>query len=510
MEDLLNGRDPSPRRSPRRESSSNALARLNNCKAKMSLLARCQWSLSGKARIRGLISDLREYNDDLIRLCTWEAQSQINRGLPAVTLSHLNNYVALFFVANAAEDAANEQRTSPSSEGRQMVADMARFKARLKTPNSVSDKFRKSRNSLDIRDFQFSRNGQNDYSWTTAVRTYDRTMVFVEWRSYSSDSVLLNNLTLAHDNDRRSLQLLAEQQIDKLGNFLCTRDRPYKLRTLVCIGLFKDELNQRYGVVYHIPQYLEELPSRFIQADLSERFPSTLTVLFHRITHVLDLGLRFDLARKLMEALMSLHAVGWLHKDLRSDNILFFPVKPSYTHGRIDGSKKDFGHPYIMGYGLSRPDDVDHGPRETSSARVSPHDVSIVRTIPAIVPRSRSHSPLPPPKQVDIYQHPNKWTNPSNRYRHGYDIYSLGVILLEIGLWKSLKSLRLGPGYNAEDYRSHILTNLVPTLNGQCGSIYAGVVKECLTMPCEVADMERQSQRKLCWDLAERLDKCIA
>ena len=475
----------------------------------MSLLAKCHWSLGGKARISGLISDLREYNDDLIRLCTWEAQSQINRGLPAVALSHLNNYVALFFMANAAELAAKEQRSSPSAEGRQRVADMARFKARLKTPSSVSDKFKKSRHALDLQDFDFPWNDQNDYSWTTAVMAYDKTMVFVEWRSYSSDSVLLNNPTLAHGNDWRSLQLLAEQQIDKLGNFLCTRDRPYKLRTLYCLGLFKDESNRRYGVVYHIPKYLEKLPPQFVPADLTERFPSSLTVLFYRITHVLDLGLRFDLARKLMEALMSLHAVGWLHKDLRSDNILFFPAKPIDTYGRIDKSKKDFGRPYIMGYGLSRPDDVDHGARELISVNELP-SVSMAKAYPADFPRSRSHSPLPPPRQVDIYQHPDKWTNPSNRYRHGYDIYSLGVVLLEIGLWKSLKSLKLVPGYNAEDYRTHLLTNLVPTLNGQCGSIYAGVVKECLTMACEIADMERQSQRKLCWDLAERLDKCIA
>ena len=152
-------------------------------------------------------------------------------------------------------------------------------------------------------------------------------------------------------------------------------------------------------------------------------------------------------------------------------------------------------------WGLSRPDDLDHRSRPSS---VKPfHDVSMARGLPTDFPRFRSRSPLPPPRQVDIYQHPDKWTNPSNRYRHGYDIYSFGVVLVEIDLWKNLKGLKLAPGYNAEDYRKYLLTNLVPTLNGQCGSIYAAVVRECLTMACEIADMERQSQR------AERLDKCI-
>ena len=94
-----------------------------------------------------------EYNDDLIRLCSWEAQSQINRGLPTVALGLVNNYAALHMLANNVEDTAEGNTSSPSAEGRQRTAALARFKARLKTPRSVSGKFAGGVHQLDIRNF---------------------------------------------------------------------------------------------------------------------------------------------------------------------------------------------------------------------------------------------------------------------------------------------------------------------------------------------------------------------
>jgi hypothetical protein len=51
--------------------------------------------------------------------------------------------------------------------------------------------------------------------------------------------------------------------------------------------------------------------------------------------------------------------------------------------------------------------------------------------------------PLRRPNDIslDYYQHPDKRWNPSIRYSIAYDIYSLGCILLEIGMWKSLREL---------------------------------------------------------------------
>ena len=47
----------------------------------------------------------------------------------------------------------------------------------------------------------------------------------------------------------------------------------------------------------------------------------------------------------------------------------------------------------------------------------------------------------PPDMNIDYYQHPEKRWNPSMRYSRSHDIYSLGCVLLEIGLWKPLHQM---------------------------------------------------------------------
>lgn len=43
--------------------------------------------------------------------------------------------------------------------------------------------------------------------------------------------------------------------------------------------------------------------------------------------------------------------------------------------------------------------------------------------------------------EMDHYQHPEKRNNPKLRYSRGFDIYSLGCVLLEIAFWQPLSKL---------------------------------------------------------------------
>ncbi|KAL9086394.1 MAG: hypothetical protein Q9165_007180 [Trypethelium subeluteriae] len=47
--------------------------------------------------------------------------------------------------------------------------------------------------------------------------------------------------------------------------------------------------------------------------------------------------------------------------------------------------------------------------------------------------------------------HPDKRASPKRMYRHAYDVYSLGIVLLEIGCWSRLESLREFPDDSAYD-----------------------------------------------------------
>jgi hypothetical protein len=68
-------------------------------------------------------------------------------------------------------------------------------------------------------------------------------------------------------------------------------------------------------------------------------------------------------------------------------------------------------------------------------------------------------------------------------YCRSYDIYSLGLVLLETGLWKALQIYHK-PHYSARRFLERVvIQNLVPNLGSKTGRIYKEVVERCLAAP---------------------------
>lgn len=506
MRDLLEGRDPSRSPSPAEQKDRNGEMdrKVHRYKSKMSLLQKCRWSLKGKGHVNTLLSDLRKYNDDLIRLCSWEAQAQINRGLPTFALPQCNNFLDLQFMADSAKDAAKD-KSSPMADGRQRMAEMARFKSKMVTPTRVSKRLQARWRLLDRKDYVVKSSGPR----ALAISQQDQQVVYVEWQSYIGNAGRPNRL--------------AEEQIHKLGDFLSVPDRPHDFCILDCIGLFKDEPNSRYAVVYHLPSYMRDLARHTRPENLGHVCkPRSLSNLLDSIDAVLDLGVRFTLAKKLMYSIVVLHTCGWLHKNIRSSYIFFFPARPA-DNKSFNNRRTDIGRPYIMGYGLSRPDDIPEkieqdkpmaqaysrgggGLLVAEYSRRSEENIVRHKSISRV---HKVNDDLNMEPQIDIFQHPDKVANPTRRSRHSYDIYSRGLVLLEIGLWQSLKTFDNGQWDDAYAFRRFVLKKLVPDLWGQCGSIYGSVVKDCLEMSSDIG-LEDEEGRRLAWSIAERLNLCNA
>ena len=86
---------------------------------------------------------------------------------------------------------------------------------------------------------------------------------------------------------------------------------------------------------------------------------------------------------------------------------------------------------------------------------------------------------------------------------------SLGTILLELGLWQSLKTL--GSSVNSETvftFSERLTKIAMQELPGQMGNIYAEVVKECLVSSAK--DTDPYTQDRLCWKVNAALDQCVA
>lgn len=128
---------------------------------------------------------------------------------------------------------------------------------------------------------------------------------------------------------------------------------------------------------------------------------------------------RLYIAYTLSETLYHLHLVGWVHKSLRSENVLLFPrsssdnpqppdTKDTTTHR---STKFEYVVPWLVGFEYARVVSGDSG---------LVTDRGIKR---------------------NMYRHPERWNTPTHKFSKIHDIYALGTILLEIGLWRPIQRL---------------------------------------------------------------------
>lgn len=210
--------------------------------------------------------------------------------------------------------------------------------------------------------------------------------VVMEWVEYDKE-----------DLDARLNHL---RRIDDLARMVhSASDRHPDLHTIDCLGYTDDTASSRYGLVYKAPNNSFSTLNQLITSN-DYRTP--------------DLGDRFKLAHTLAVALWSLHSLDWLHKGLCSTNILFFPSAFSASATRATATAAtvaEISSPYLLGFDCSRPEHL---------------------TEMSVATRN--------PSSQDLHRHPNSLDTLDRKpYCKSYDIYSLGIILLEIGLWKVLQ-----------------------------------------------------------------------
>ena len=169
-----------------------------------------------------------------------------------------------------------------------------------------------------------------------------------------------------------------------------------------------------------------------------------------------SLDKRFRLAKALVSTVFEIHSLGLLHRNILPKNILFWPK--SNSRGNIDISK-----PYLIGFDISRP----------------------------IQPEESSEQPLLHPDD-NLYRHPSYQSGATpHTFQPSFDLYSLGVVLFEIGVWRCAKVAsqpatdKYGPEItppNSEDI-------IIPEKNGPVGQLkrsvgkkYRDAVLACLKM----------------------------
>ncbi|KAI1456783.1 prion-inhibition and propagation-domain-containing protein [Annulohypoxylon moriforme] len=235
-------------------------------------------------------------------------------------------------------------------------------------------------------------------------------------------------------------------RINSLGYILEQVSEP-DLRLPPCYGVFDDveyEKNngmKRLGYVFGIPDIgsASQGQEDAYDSDILRRPPTSLRDLIqNKKVRIPFLGKRFELAFALACAFGRFHAAGWLHKGFHSGNILFF-------HKRGEQGV-NVAEPFITGFQYSRP----QGANSLSS---SPLDNS----------------------SLDCYYHPHA----ERGFTRRLDLYSLGVVLYEIGRWQLVADQQV-QCKDRTQWHKYLSEKGYKDLGWRMGEQYQSVVKTLL------------------------------
>ncbi|GAP82493.2 putative protein kinase-like [Rosellinia necatrix] len=273
-----------------------------------------------------------------------------------------------------------------------------------------------------------------EYGDKFGVFTWEGKPVLVEYRSYAPESPVPIEL----DDRTRDL-------VDQLANLL-HQPKEIVFRTPCCEGWVRQMQQNRVIFMFAIPETVDPTPVSLLKVlSVNDQAPPSLSQ-------------RFQLAVKLSRCISQLQLVKWVHESFRSENILFFPTLPNTEEpkGRLDLSE-----PWVLGFEFSRPETYFSQGLE---------DICFLR---------------------DIYRHPDRQRHPSQPFNKMHDIYALGVVLLEIGLWQEASSLeKSGFSRYPEPHaiKKHIIRHAEKRLGAKMGGGYQSVVLKCLQGSFDVAN----------------------
>ncbi len=218
--------------------------------------------------------------------------------------------------------------------------------------------------------------------------------------------------------------------------------------TMRLLGWVEDPRRSRYAFVYEVPGFLPDAPTG---SGGTTSPHSLLSFLQHGAdtdsTNMPSLEDRFRLAFNLASSVLHLHAKGLCHRNINSTNVLFFAneAAPSSADDKV-WKKGVIRRPYIASFDQC----ADDAPSEHQE-----------------------------PLMSSIYRHPETQRGERSTYKPTYDIYSLGLILLEIGLWMPLGRL-WKTKYVRSSFKLRLQSIYIKKLAAKCGSTYMRLVEYCL------------------------------
>jgi hypothetical protein len=378
-------------------------------------VARFRWTFESRF-LRDAITDVKSQISELHEIMRGGDEDRLQRVLLAsVTVSDVSQDLMLV------EAATGDDKDIQNAVGIKLL--------RTKATSESQDSSTSSPQSQWILDVSCFSPRMNPLQETSASRTLSLvsravgaphdTHVMVEWKKYTPASAEK-----------------AEYRAYDLCRLLQKSSQQDGFHTLNTFGFIRDDGRHRLGITLVYPA-----------GSATSSVPVTLLDTLHndsRSSKIPLLGDRFEFAKNVARAFYRFLCTNWMHKSFRSSNILGFT-----------SASRDISWPtsfFFAGFDLSRPDSIDELSERPESDPIN-----------------------------DRYRHPEDVRNASEegKYKKFYDIYSLGVVLLEIALWRPISSFAKD-SEKLESFQESGISEAVSLVKNSCGSKYSKAVNKCL------------------------------
>ncbi|KAL3494898.1 hypothetical protein BJX62DRAFT_233868 [Aspergillus germanicus] len=279
-------------------------------------------------------------------------------------------------------------------------------------------------------------------------------LAVVEWYPYGKPTWSPSDITLA------------SSRLAQIVHLSSVEARPSSLRVpdSICFA----EKPECLGLVIRLPPDASRVKQPVSLYSLLTKAPEVVSGF-----RPPSLEQRLFLAQQLASSVYSFGVVRWYHKDLNSWNIIFF--RDSTASATLM-----FESPYVTGFSISRPD--------------SKTEKSLNKDLEART----------------IYLHPSlRVVDPEKRPRYHlkYEMYSLGLLLFEIGVWRTLDRI-VDASLPPPEFKTKVIDRCNKDLPFFTGSRYREIVLRCLRAADEDLEGTDGSLDTLYWSVVLELAKC--
>lgn len=232
-------------------------------------------------------------------------------------------------------------------------------------------------------------------------------------------------------------------------------ERQSHVSILPCLGYLPVGNDGYPSIIYSLPASKTDAPIRTLH-DYILNYPRPA------------LGDRFTMALSLAQTIFHIHSSGWVHKDIRSRAIIITP-----TSGKT--------LLYLLGWSTARPRTEQMNIWSMGSQE-----------------NTATHRPL----EQELYRHPERYETVTAAFTAKHDIYSVGIVLLEIALWTTMSKQFASPIAKAQEKGAlppvDIVTKALSKLSldhrvaQEMGEGYARLVRRCLETDFEVGEHDEQ------------------